>query len=67
VAESRLGDWISPGVLASWVPRDEVEDAVEAAGKTAKRKMLALAFLAVTRQRGHQPLRTENHDTSTAA
>ena len=38
VAESRLSDWISLGVLASWVPRDEVEDAVEAAGKTAKRK-----------------------------
>jgi hypothetical protein len=38
VAESRLSDWISVGVLASWVPRDEVEDAVEAAGKTAKRK-----------------------------
>ncbi len=37
-AESRLSDWISLGVLASWVPRDEVEDAVEAAGKTAKRK-----------------------------
>jgi Insertion element 4 transposase N-terminal len=38
VAESRLSDWISLGVLASWVPRDEVEDAVEAAGKTARRK-----------------------------
>jgi hypothetical protein len=38
VAEGRLSDWISLGVLASWVPRDEVEDAVEAAGKTAKRK-----------------------------
>ena len=38
VAESRLSDWISLGVLASWVPRDEVEDAVEAAGKAAKRK-----------------------------
>jgi hypothetical protein len=38
VAESRLSDWISLGVLASWVPRDEVEDAVETAGKTAKRK-----------------------------
>jgi hypothetical protein len=38
VAESRLSDWISLGVLASWVPRDEVEDAVEAAGKNAKRK-----------------------------
>jgi hypothetical protein len=38
VAEGRLSDWISLGVLASWVPRDEVEDAVEAAGKTARRK-----------------------------
>jgi hypothetical protein len=38
VAESRLSDWISLGVLASWVPRDEIEDAVEAAGKTAQRK-----------------------------
>ncbi len=38
VAESRLSDWISLGVLASWVPRDAVEGAVEAAGKTAKRK-----------------------------
>jgi hypothetical protein len=34
----RLSDWISLGVLASWVPCDEVEDAVEAAGRTAKRK-----------------------------
>jgi hypothetical protein len=34
----RLSDWISLGVLASWVPRDEVEDAVEAAGKAARRK-----------------------------
>ena len=33
-----MSDWISLGVLASWVPRDAVEDAVEAAGKTAKRK-----------------------------
>jgi hypothetical protein len=34
----RLSDWISLGVLASWVPRDAVEDAVEATGKTARRK-----------------------------
>jgi hypothetical protein len=34
----RLSDWISLGVLASWVPRDEIEDAVEAAGKTARRR-----------------------------
>jgi hypothetical protein len=38
VAESRLSDWISLGVLASWVPRDAVDDAVEVTGKTAKRK-----------------------------
>ena len=38
VAEGRLSDWISLGVLASWVPRDAVDDAVEAAGKGAKRK-----------------------------
>ena len=37
VAEGRLSDWISLGVLASWVPRDAVDDAVEA-GKGAKRK-----------------------------
>ena len=34
----RLSDWISLGVLASWVPRDEIEDAVVAAGKTARRR-----------------------------
>jgi hypothetical protein len=38
VAEGRLSDWISLGVLASWVPRDAVDDAVEAAGKGAKRQ-----------------------------
>ena len=38
VAGDRLSDWIALGVLASWVPRDAVEDAVEAAGKAAKRK-----------------------------
>ncbi|MGH3410971.1 MAG: IS4 family transposase [Streptosporangiaceae bacterium] len=38
VAGSRLSDWISLGVLASWVTRDAVEEAVEATGKTAKRK-----------------------------
>ncbi|HEX3955052.1 MAG TPA: IS4 family transposase [Trebonia sp.] len=38
VAEDRLSDWISLGVLASWVPRDAVDEAVEATGKTAKRK-----------------------------
>src|ERR1039457_6343843 len=38
VAEGRLSDWISLGVLASWVPRDAVDDAVEATGKGARRK-----------------------------
>ena len=38
VAEDRLSDWISLGVLTSWVPRDAVDEAVEATGKTAKRK-----------------------------
>src|SRR2546430_2379742 len=38
VAEGLLSDWISLGVLASWVPRDAVDDAVEATGKGAKRK-----------------------------
>jgi hypothetical protein len=38
VAEDRLSDWISLGVLASWVPRDAVDDAVVATGKTARRK-----------------------------
>jgi hypothetical protein len=38
VADSWLSDQISLGVLASWVPRDAVDEAVEATGKTAKRK-----------------------------
>ncbi len=38
VADGRLSDWISLGVLASWVPRDAVDEAVEAAGRGAKRK-----------------------------
>jgi len=38
VGEGRLSDWISLGVLASWVPRDAVDDAVEATGKGAKRR-----------------------------
>jgi len=37
VAGSALTDWISLGVLASWVPRDAVDDAVEVTGKAAKR------------------------------
>ena len=37
VAGGALTDWISLGVLASAVPRDAVDDAVEAAGRGAKR------------------------------
>ena len=37
VASGALTDWISLGVLASAVPRDAVDDAVEAAGRGAKR------------------------------
>jgi hypothetical protein len=37
VAGSALTDWISLGVLASWVPRDAVDDAVVVTGKAAKR------------------------------
>jgi len=36
-AEGRLADWVSLGVLASFVPRDAVDDAVAAAGKRARR------------------------------
>jgi len=38
VAEDRLSEWISLGVLASWVSRDAVDEAVEATGKAARRK-----------------------------
>jgi hypothetical protein len=38
VAGGRLTDWISLGVLTSWVPRDAVVDAVVAAGKAARRR-----------------------------
>jgi hypothetical protein len=38
VAGGRLTDWISLGVLASWVPADAIDDAVEAAGKNAQRR-----------------------------
>ena len=38
MAGGRLSDWISLGVLASWVPRDAVEDAVGVSGKAARRK-----------------------------
>jgi hypothetical protein len=37
VAGGRLTDWVSLGVLASFVPRDAVDDAVAAAGKQARR------------------------------
>jgi hypothetical protein len=37
VAGGVLTDWVSLGVLASWVPRDVVDDAVEAAGRGARR------------------------------
>jgi Insertion element 4 transposase N-terminal len=36
-AEGRLTDWVSLGVLASFVPQDAVDDAVAAAGKQARR------------------------------
>src|SRR6266567_9556882 len=66
VAEGRLSDWISLGVLASWVPRDAVDEAVEATGKAAKRKggklpphvmvTTGLATCANT-SLGHEPVR----------
>src|SRR6516225_11577959 len=37
VVGGRLTDLVSLGVLACWVPRDAVDDAVAAAGKEAKR------------------------------
>jgi hypothetical protein len=37
VAGGRLTDWVSLGVLASFVPRDAVDDAVAAAGRQARR------------------------------
>src|SRR5262249_61540263 len=38
MAGGRLTDWISLGVLASWVPADAVDDAIEATGKQAQRR-----------------------------
>lgn len=35
---SRLADAVSLGVLARWVPRDEIDTAVAVTGKRAKRK-----------------------------
>jgi hypothetical protein len=37
MAGGRLTDWISLGVLASWVPRDAVDEAIEETGKGARR------------------------------
>lgn len=36
-AEGRLTDWISLGVLTSWVPRDLVDEAIAVTGKQAQR------------------------------
>ena len=33
----RLTDWVSLGVLASWVPRDAVDDAIQETGRAARR------------------------------
>jgi hypothetical protein len=38
VAGGRLTDWISLGVLASWVPADAIDDAVAATGKQERRR-----------------------------
>src|ERR1700751_2947791 len=38
VAGGRLTDWISLGVLTSWVPADAVDDAVEVTGRQARRR-----------------------------
>jgi len=38
VSGGRLTDWISLGVLASWVPADAIDDAVEATGKNERRR-----------------------------
>src|SRR5437764_719819 len=38
VCGDRLTDWVSLGVLASWVPRDAVDDAVGVTGKGARRR-----------------------------
>ena len=37
VGGGRLTDWVSLGVLASWVPRDAVDDAIEETGRGARR------------------------------
>ena len=38
VAGGSLTDWISLGVLASWIPADAVDDAIEVTGKKAQRR-----------------------------
>jgi hypothetical protein len=38
VGGGRLTDWISLGVLTSWVPADAVDDAIEATGRGARRR-----------------------------
>ena len=38
VAGGSLTDWISLGVLASWIPADAVDDAIEVTGKKARRR-----------------------------
>jgi hypothetical protein len=38
VTGGRLTDWISLGVLASWVPADAIDDAIEATGKGERRR-----------------------------
>jgi hypothetical protein len=38
VSGGRLTDWISLGVLASWVPADAIDDAVETTGKNERRR-----------------------------
>ncbi|EFC78875.1 transposase domain-containing protein, partial [Parafrankia sp. EUN1f] len=37
VVDGRLTDWISLGVLTAFVSRDEIDEAIEATGKAAKR------------------------------
>jgi hypothetical protein len=37
VGGGRLTDWVSLGVLASWVPRDAVDDAIAETGRGARR------------------------------
>ena len=66
MAGGRLTDWISLGVLASWVPLDAVDEAIEATGKAAKRAggklpnvvvylVMALALFAMTIMRRSPP------------